>query len=199
MKLTPLTVARSQLLTAIDLFFDDKDPISVQSLAGNARELLESLCRVEAIEPMADMLLADHPGRDKKWLYGAVNLYRNCFKHLGKTAAARDEDQKTLDQFNDGVNEFLLYLCVEDYVRLRNAMPIPFQVLQAWFVAMHIDLLDGSRDPEIFSSAFPGIREMTRLEQKRRGRVIVASTIAYCWMTRARSPSYLTHKEHPPA
>ena len=53
--------------------------------------------------------LAIAPGRDKKWLYSAVNLYRNCFKHLGKTAAEREEDQKTLDQFNDGVNEFLLF------------------------------------------------------------------------------------------
>jgi hypothetical protein len=45
MRLTPVLAARSQLLTAIELFFADKDPVSVQALAGNARELLEKLCR----------------------------------------------------------------------------------------------------------------------------------------------------------
>jgi hypothetical protein len=50
MPLTPFLVARSQLLTAIDLFFEDRDPVSVQALAGNARELLERLCRLRGIE-----------------------------------------------------------------------------------------------------------------------------------------------------
>jgi hypothetical protein len=33
MQLTPLTVARSQLLTAIELLLADKDPVSVQPIA----------------------------------------------------------------------------------------------------------------------------------------------------------------------
>jgi hypothetical protein len=41
MVVSPLVVARSQLLTAIDLFFNDRDPISVHALADNAREILE--------------------------------------------------------------------------------------------------------------------------------------------------------------
>jgi len=41
MKLTPFAIARAQLLKAIELFFADKDPVSVQALAGNAREILE--------------------------------------------------------------------------------------------------------------------------------------------------------------
>jgi hypothetical protein len=64
--LTPFRVARSQLLAAIDLFFEDRDPVSVQVLAGNARELLESLCRFREIEPMTELLLRDHPDHAKK-------------------------------------------------------------------------------------------------------------------------------------
>ena len=46
----------------------------------------------------------------------------------------------TLDQFNDTKNEYLIYVCVEDYIRLRGAMPIPMQIFQMWFVALHADL-----------------------------------------------------------
>jgi hypothetical protein len=114
MRLTPLVVARSQLLMAIDLYFADKDPVSVQSLAGNAREILEDLCRLAGVRPMTELLLEDHPGKPKKDIYKAINLYRNCFKHLGDTEAQRKEDQRTLDQFRDSVNEYLIYVCVED-------------------------------------------------------------------------------------
>jgi hypothetical protein len=101
MPLTPFLVARSQLLTAIDLFFEDRDPVSVQALAGNAREILENLCRLRGIEPMTELMMRDHPGRPKKDIYAAMNLYRNCFKHIGNTEAARKDDQLTLNQFDD--------------------------------------------------------------------------------------------------
>lgn len=109
---TPLTVARSQLLTAIELFCADKDPVSVQALAGNARELLEELCRQAHIQPMTELLLQDHPGRAKKDIYAALNLYRNCFKHLGKTEEERLENQNIFNQFDDSKNDYLLYVCV---------------------------------------------------------------------------------------
>jgi hypothetical protein len=64
-------VARSQLLTAIDLFFNDRDPISVHALAGNAREILESLCRLAAVEPITELFLRDYPHKPKKDIYAA--------------------------------------------------------------------------------------------------------------------------------
>jgi hypothetical protein len=82
MRVTPLIAARSQVLMAIELFFADKDSVSIQSLAGNARELLEDLCRQAGIEPMTELLIKDHPSKPKSDIYKALNLYRNCFKHL---------------------------------------------------------------------------------------------------------------------
>jgi hypothetical protein len=96
-------------MTAIELFLEDRDPVSVQALAGNARELLEQLCRQAGVTPMTELLLQDHPGKPKKDLYAAMNLYRNCFKHLGDTEEARQEDQRTLNQFTDTKNDYLLY------------------------------------------------------------------------------------------
>jgi hypothetical protein len=167
MRLTPLTVARSQLLTAIELFVADKDPVSVQALAGNARELLENLCRQLGIQPMTELLLQDHPGKPRKDIYAALNLYRNCFKHLGETAESRKENQLTLNQFDDTKNEYLLYICVEDYFRLRGAMPIPMQIFHSWFCACHVDLLAFQSRAQTFLDRFPSIQEMTRAQQKR--------------------------------
>jgi hypothetical protein len=163
-------VARSQLLTAIDLFFSDSDPISVHTLAGAAREILEGLCRLEGVEPMTDFILKDHPTKSRKDIWNAMNLYRNCFKHLGETPAKRAEDDAILAQFTDTINEFVLYVCVEDYVRYRHAMPVKCQVLQAWFAALHLDLLLDGSSSVTFEQAFPSLAQLSRLDQKRRGR-----------------------------
>ena len=57
--ISPLVVARSQLRTAIDLFFNDRDPISVHALAGNTREILERSSRLAAVEPITELFLRD--------------------------------------------------------------------------------------------------------------------------------------------
>jgi len=159
-------------MTAIDLFFNDRDPVSVQALAGNARELFESLCRLENIEPMTELLVRDNH-RERKDIYAAMNLYRNPFKHLGKGEAERAENQQILNQFDDSKNDPLLYICVEDYLRLRKRRsPLAMQVFQLWFVALHLDLLVDASRPQFevrVNDAFPGIRDLPRAEQKRRG------------------------------
>ena len=173
LNLSPLKVARSQLLTAVDIFFSDGDPISVHTLAGASQEILERLCRLDGVEPMTDFILKDHPTKSRKEILAAMRLYRNCFKHLGETLAKREADQATLDQFDDVQNEFLLYVCVEDYVRLRKAMPVAFQVFQVWFTALHLDLLVAEKSSSAFQTAFPELAQMERTEQKRRGREMI--------------------------
>src|SRR5262249_24918801 len=101
MVLCPLVVARSQLLTAIDIFFNDRDPVSVHVLASNAREILESLCRLVAVEPITELFLRDSSNKTKKDIYATLSLHRNCFDHVGKTWEERKSEQATLSQFDD--------------------------------------------------------------------------------------------------
>jgi hypothetical protein len=54
--------------------FSHGDPISVHTLAGAAREILEGLCRLEGIEPMTDFILKDHPRKSRKDIWNAMNL-----------------------------------------------------------------------------------------------------------------------------
>jgi hypothetical protein len=167
MRLTPFMVARSQLLTAIELFFADKDPISVQALAGNARELLEELCCQIGVEPVTELLLRGHFGQLREDIYDAMNVFRSCFKYLGKTENKKQEDQAALDQFDDSINDYLLYICVEDYLRLQKAMPIPMHVFHGWFCALHSDLRGPDHPAEKFVDFFEDIHQMSRSEQKR--------------------------------
>jgi hypothetical protein len=166
MGLTPLLVARSQLLTAIDLFFADHDPVSVQALAGNAQEILETLCLQSGVEPIKELMLRDHAQKQPRDYYSAANLYRDCFKHAGRSESELRENQLLLDQFDDTKNDYLLYVGVDDYRRLRKAMPIPFQIFQAWFCVLHSELLP-LRKIDVYSRAFPGIRDYPRAEQKK--------------------------------
>lgn len=184
MVVSPLVVARSQLLTAIDLFFNDRDPISVHALGGNAREMLESLCRLAAVEPITELFLRDHPHKPKKDIYAALNLYRNCFKHVGKTWEERKDGQAILNQFDDSKNEYLLYVCVEDYLRLRGSSPFPMQVLHAWFCAVHVDLIGSACSRQKFVNLFPDLSQMNRYQQKRAARM--------CWRIRRQNQFLLT-------
>jgi hypothetical protein len=164
---SPLVVARSQLLTAIDLFFNDRDPISVHALAGNARDILESLCRLAAVEPIAELFLRDHRHKPKKDIYAALNLYRDCFKHVGKTWEERKDDQAILNQFDDSMNEYLLYVCVEDYLRLRGSSPFPMQIFHAWFCVVHVHSVGSACRRQKVATLFPDVSQMNRYQQKR--------------------------------
>ena len=48
--LTKLDVARRQLVVAIRLFFDDQDAISVHTLAANAWEIVDLLCKKREVD-----------------------------------------------------------------------------------------------------------------------------------------------------
>jgi hypothetical protein len=62
--LTKIVVARAQLVTALDLFVRDKDPISVQCLACGGGEVVEGLAATHGEEPFAMHILK----LSRKWI-----------------------------------------------------------------------------------------------------------------------------------
>lgn len=159
-----ISIARSQLLTAIELHFCDGDPISVHSLAGAAREILETLCRAKGVKPFSEHIRDTFPHITMNEIWSILNLYRNAFKHADR------DDADVIKQFNEISNDFLIYVAVEDYLRLMPASPVPMQVFQAWFCAVHEDRLNDQVDKEVFRKIFPKIRSLPRPNQKRLGR-----------------------------
>jgi hypothetical protein len=79
--LTKSAVARSQLATAIELFFAGRDSVSIYSLAANAWEVTDALCTRAGVESMSIQARGCLPvGKDLKRNY--VNSpHRNFFKH----------------------------------------------------------------------------------------------------------------------
>ncbi|MFJ3050882.1 hypothetical protein [Pseudomonas nitroreducens] len=166
-RLTKSGVAKRQLATAIRLLFDGGDLVSIYSLATNAWEIVDALCQREGIESISnDTRNHVSPGADLKRDY--INSpYRNFFKH-----ADRDADAE-LDPLPASQVDSVLFLAVEDYIRLRKQAPLEFQVFQLWYLAAHPAKLIReafARFLEPMERIFPDLESVTREQQLEMGR-----------------------------
>jgi|ERR1035438_9095364 hypothetical protein len=106
MIVTKIGAARSQLNEAITLFFEERDPVSIHTLAGAALQILNDHIQDEGI--VWDNSLLFHYNsiyiKDeyrREW-YSKVNEARNFFKHADKDI----RDGKTSIDFNPTMNDF---------------------------------------------------------------------------------------------
>lgn len=164
--LTKSIVARRQLSTAIELLFSEGDPVSAYSLTANAWEVIDAMCVRGGVESMSSEAREYvPPGEELKRDY--VNSpYRNFFKH-----ADRDPDARLPPIPSDHL-EGLIFLAVEDYIRLHRRSPVQFQVFQAWYLAMNPEKLDAAAYEDLLPklrAAFPGIQVRPRSEQLEAG------------------------------
>ena len=166
-RLSKLDVARRQLVTAIRLFFDSEDPVSVFTLAANSWEVIDALCDKSDVDSICNESREHTPeGKDLKTDY--INSpFRNFFKH-----ADRDpEDQ--LDGFDEKKCDGVIFLAVEDYMRLTGKSPLEFQVFQLWYLAVYLEKVSDDALERIVESTeheFPNIRSLSREEQVLQGR-----------------------------
>jgi len=171
-RLTKLDVARRQLCTAIDLLFAGRDAVSVYSLAANSWEVIDVLCRNAGIASFSNQARENVPtGKDLKFNY--VNSpYRNFFKH------ADSDSEKTLPPLPDSQVEGVLFLAVEDYIRLNGRSPVQFQVFQLWYLAKHPEKLAPGVANELMgglTAAFPGLPALSRDAQLALGAQMLAN------------------------
>lgn len=172
--LTKRDVARRQLTTAISLFFDDKDLVSIHSLATNAWEVIDVLCNEAGVTSFSNQTRANIPvGRDLKVNY--INVpYRNFFKHADRDPSA------VLAEFDPKAVEAVMFLAVEDYIRLFKKSPIQLQTFQVWYLATNdgkIDALHRDRVLLATNHLFPDISTATRAEQLRMGRSVLETAL----------------------
>ncbi|WP_373379923.1 hypothetical protein [Cupriavidus nantongensis] len=159
--LTKIDVARRQLVTAIRLLFNGEDSVSVFSLAANSWEIVDVLCTRDDVESLSKQVRGNLPsGKDLKYDY--INApYRNFFKHA-------DRDPDAVVDFDENVAESMVFLAVEDYLRLNRRMPIEMQVYQLWYLAINPEKLSGEAMADLkrpIAQAFPGIADLYRSEQ----------------------------------
>jgi hypothetical protein len=146
-----LEIARRQLGTALQLYIDDLDPVSVHSLAGNAHEIIHRLADISGTRTFRDHVSETFSGFSSKQYFNAANFFRNAFKHLDKVG-----DQVLIDQFDDEQNKHLLFVCWYTYGNLTS-LPIEAQCFELWYFA-----LEGERssDKELVRDAVSYFGEM---------------------------------------
>jgi hypothetical protein len=85
---------RRQLGTALALYLDNRDPVSVHCLAGGGCELIEFYAKKSGTKPFTSHILETQPGLDIKGLRRIQRNYWTAFKHATHqyTGKERDDD-----------------------------------------------------------------------------------------------------------
>lgn len=164
-----LAVARAQLGTALSLFIQDRDPISVHALACGGAEVMEGLAEQSGLATLSSHILATFPDVDFAKVKRLRNQYWNAIKHFYKAdnRTAR-EDEDLMADFSDRANDAVLFMGWLDYMQRQARLPVEVQVFQVWWYATNESRMADHVDPTPYRSLFPGIATQSRQEQKRR-------------------------------
>lgn len=164
-----LTVARAQLGTALSLFIQNRDPISVHALACGGAEVMEGLAEKAGLETLSSHILATFPDLDFTKVKRLRNQYWNAIKHFYKAdnKTAR-EDEELMADFSDSANDAVLFMGWLDYMQREARLPVEVQVFQVWWYATNESRMAPHVDPTPYRSFFPDIATQHRSEQKRR-------------------------------
>ena len=136
LKLSKLDCARRQLEMAIELYFMDRDPVSIHTLVGAVYQLLVDLNKHRGGNPL--LMEADSlkgiviPGKEKEVLR-MMNKAENFFKHA-------DNDPQDVIDFNPESNEMVLWESSITYSKLAGEQTPTIQAMNFWFQVRHPDV-----------------------------------------------------------
>lgn len=160
-----IEAARRQLGLATELFLNDKDPVSVHTLAHAAGDILEFYAAKVELDFFSHALAANtHLSR--KQLRDTQRQFANALKHASidqKRRVERD-DEDLLNEFTDRENDAALFIGWGDYAMAVGSLPVEAQIFHAWYFARDPDQL--VIQPENFGRLFPGLKGATRDVQK---------------------------------
>jgi len=133
LKISKLDAAKRQLETAIRLYFNEADPVSIHTLAGAAHTILRDLNNKYGGKPM---IVSDYLVKDefKKQVRKKINEAKNHFKHA-------DEDPESSIDFRPEVNEFVIFDACEKYIELTSEKVPYFIIFRIWFAGKHPNIL----------------------------------------------------------
>lgn len=105
--------------------------MSVYTLAANAWEIVDVLCRRQLVASLSDQTRERLPD-DRSLKLDVVNEpYRNFFKHADR------DPEGTIGGFDDEKDDHLLMLAVEDLLRLQDAKLVECQIFQSWYLGVY--------------------------------------------------------------
>jgi hypothetical protein len=166
LNLDKIQVARRQLGTALALFIDDFDPVSVHTLACAGGEIAEHLTRKVGGQPFVSHALETFPDLEIAELRRLQNQFWNAFKHATAHGGKDRADRELLERFNDLQNDHSLFVGWYDYMLAVGSMPVEAQAFQAWYFALYPEKLDPNLDKSKYETLFPNLRDLSRKQQK---------------------------------
>lgn len=142
LKISKLDAAKRQLESAIRLYFNYGDAISIHTLARAAYEILLDLNKKHSGSPMLmdDFLIKDEY---KKKYRRMIREPQNFFKHA-------DWNPEGVLDFNPDVTPFFIYDAISKYQGLTGEVVPYFRIFRGWFCSQHIDLFHFPQDQKRF-------------------------------------------------
>ena len=130
---TKLDVAKRQLETAILLYFNNSDPVSIHTLAAAAYNILRTLNKNVGgdimLKDCGQFLNAEQQKEFHRW----VNEAENFFKH-----ADRDADKSY--KFKPESTEAMLVEAARKYIQLTEEYPPYIHIFVIWFITRHQEM-----------------------------------------------------------
>jgi hypothetical protein len=177
MNLDKAEVARRHLGTALSLFLNDQDAVSVHTLACAGSEIAEHLTRIALQTPFSTHALESIPDLDMGELKRLQREYYNAFKHATTRDGEDRDDQELLNRFDDEKNNHMLFIGWYDYGNAIGKRPIEAQVFQIWYFALYLDKLNPDVDPQPFMEMFPDLNNQSPSMRKETLRREIASSL----------------------
>ena len=175
MKLDKTEIARRQLGTALALFLEDSDPVSVHTLACAGCEIAEYLTDKAGEKPFSTHALATFLDLKIGEIRQLQNQYWNAFKHARTRGGIEREDRELLERFGDEVNDHTLFIGWYDYQQAVRTLPIEAQIFQMWYFALYPEKLNPGVDTTTHQRLFPMLPSKSRADQKRALRKVISS------------------------
>jgi len=156
--LTKLDVARRQIETAIELWFNEGDPVSAHSLAFGAHKVLRGLCNKRQMRPP---LIYEQKyikkGMEKEY-FRLIHAAANFFKHS-------DSDASEEFEFYTGQTEFVIFDAVENYKALGAHWTDLMALFRFHFYLSHTPIWGSDATPLLNEKAdVERLRGLTRKE-----------------------------------
>ena len=183
---TKVEIARRQLGTALALFIERLDPVSVHVLACGAVEVLQGVAKHAGVPTIED-LMRERSHFTEADCRKARNMYWNAMKHHKAHDGSPRDDADLLQAFSEAENELTLFAGWLDYRSITGEAPSEADVFEIWYVAKRNPSLLPNIKEDAFAFAtsdFDKFREMNENEQR--------ETLKY-WAKAVRTEQPLIH------
>jgi hypothetical protein len=129
--LTKLDVAKSQLDTAIELWFEDRDPASIHTLSCAAHEIIEELFKRKGLTGL--LFENSLPKQLRRQIREEHKMIAGFFKHA-------DRNPNETLTFNTELSEGILMFSLVGLQMLGEPMSVSGNIFRAWMQLTHPEL-----------------------------------------------------------